>query len=116
MDIDEDKTEEVDIFYTQQGQVDGKKDNSTNTKNRFWHHAKASKIKGHWVAQLPVFSSDSLWAYGNVSYKLPTPVSGAGYYYGEYIAGRFVLSTLMQKVSPSKMKVSQTLASMKPQQ
>ena len=115
--IDEDKMEEVDIFYTQQGQVDGKKDNSTNTKNRFWHHAKASKIKGHWVAQLPVFSSDSpLWVYGNVTYKLPTPVSGAGYYYGEYTADRFVLSTLMQTVSPSQMKASQTLASMKPQQ
>jgi hypothetical protein len=116
LDIDEDKMEEVDIFYTQQGQVDGNKDNSTNTKNRFWHHAKARKIKGHWVAQLPVFSSDSpLWVYGNVSYKLPTPVSGAGYYYGEYNADRFVLSTLMQTVSPSQMKGSQTLASMKSQ-
>ena len=117
LDIDEDKMEEVDIFYTQQGQVDGKKDNSTNTKNRFWHHAKASKIKGHWVAQLPIFSSVSpLWVYGNVTYKLPSPVSGAGYYYGEYTADRFVLTSLMKTVSPSQMKASQMLTSMKPQQ
>ena len=117
LDIDEDKMEEVDIFYTQQGQVDGKKDNSTNTKNRFWHHAKASKIKGHWVAQLPIFSSVSpLWVYGNVTYKLPSPVSGAGYYYGEYTSDRFVLSSLMKTVSPSQMKASQMLTSMKPQQ
>ena len=117
LDIDEDKMEEVDIFYTQQGQVDGKKDNSTNTKNRFWHHAKASKIKGYWVAQLPIFSSESpLWVYGNVTYKLPSPVSGAGYYYGEYTSDRFVLSSLMKTVSPSQMKASQMLTSMKPQQ
>jgi hypothetical protein len=117
LDIDEDKMEEVDIFYTQQGQVDGKKDNSTNTKNRFWHHAKASKFKGHWVAQLPIFSSESpLWVYGNVTYKLPSPVSGAGYYYGEYTSDRFVLSSLMKTVSPSQMKASQILTSMKPQQ
>jgi hypothetical protein len=117
LDIDEDKMEEVDIFYTQQGQVDGKKDNSTNTKNRFWHHAKASKIKGYWVAQLPVFSSESpLWVYGNVTYKLPSSVSGAGYYYGEYTSDRFVLSSLMKTVSPSQMKASQMLTSMKPQQ
>ena len=117
LEIDEDKMEEVDIFYTQQGQVDGKKDNSTNTKNRFWHHAKASKIKGYWVAQLPIFSSESpLWLYGNVTYKLPSPVTGVGYYYGEYTADRFVLSSLMKTVSPSQLKASQMLTSMKPQQ
>ena len=33
----------VDIYYTQQGQIDGKRDDMTNTKKRFWHHAKAEK-------------------------------------------------------------------------
>jgi hypothetical protein len=115
--IDESEILSVDLFYTQQGQIDGLKDNSTNTKNRFWHHVKASKLRDNWGAELPIFSTTMpLWVYGNVTYKLPNPVSGAGYYYGEYTADRFVISSLMKVVSPSEMKASQSLVSMKPQQ
>ena len=55
--FDESKMLSVDVYYTQQGQIDGKKDNSTNTKNRFWHHAKATKYNNRqWTAQMPIFS------------------------------------------------------------
>lgn len=116
LDVDESNMLSVDIFYSQQGQVDGAKDNSNNTKNRFWHHVKASKLGDRWVARLPIFSSESpLWVYGNVTYGLPSPISGVGYYYGEYNADRFVLSSLMQTVSPTDLQRSQPLVSMEPQ-
>ena len=53
--LDETGMKEVDVYYTQQGQIDGKKDNSNNTKNRFWHHAKVFKSKGKWSTELPIF-------------------------------------------------------------
>jgi len=78
--LDEAGMKEVDVYYTQQGQTDGKKDNPNNTKNRFWHHAKVFKNKGKWSAELPIFSLESpLWVYANVTYELPKPISGAGY-------------------------------------
>ena len=115
--LDETGMKEVDVYYTQQGQIYGKKDNSNNTKNRFWHHAKVFKSKGKWSTELPIFSLESpLWVYANVTYELPKPISGAGYYYGEYTADRFVLSSLMQTASPSDLKASQIKASMKRQE
>ena len=45
----------VDIFYTQQGQIDGEKDNSTNTKNRFWHHSGVIKTNQKYSAKIPLF-------------------------------------------------------------
>ena len=105
----------IDIFYTQQGQMDGGKDNSTNTKNRFWHHSPVSKNMGEWTAQLPLFSLNKpLWVYGNVTYKLKKPVSGAGYYYGIYSAEKFTLSSLMNIYKPSFLQNSKVVASMKP--
>ena len=69
----------IDVFYSQQGQIDGKKDNSQNTKNRFWHHATVSTKEGKWEARLPIFSVEKpLWAYANVQYKLKKQIVGAG--------------------------------------
>ena len=58
----------IDVFYTQQAQTDGGKDNSNNTKNRFWHHSTVSKNNGKWAAHLNLFSVDKpLWVYANGS-------------------------------------------------
>ena len=53
-----------------------------------------------------------LWVYANVTYKLDKSVSGAGYYYGEYSADRFVLSSLIKTAKPSDLKSSDVVASL----
>ena len=106
----------IDVFYTQQGQTDGGKDNSNNTKNRFWHHSAVSKHNGKWAAHLHLFSVDKpLWVYANVSYKLKKPISGAGYYYGIYSANRFTLSSLMRVATSSELKKAGVVATLKQQ-
>ena len=109
------KISSIDVFYTQQGQVDGKKDNSANTKNRFWHHSPVGENQGKWVAKLPVHSVDlPLWVYANVSYELTSPIRGAGYYYGTYEAKTFTLSSLPALIKPDQLrnaKVSTSLDS-----
>ena len=50
-----------------------------------------------------------------MTYKLDKSVSGAGYYYGEYSADRFVLSSLIKTAKPSDLKSSDVVASLKPQ-
>ena len=106
----------IDVFYTQQGQTDGGKDNSNNTKNRFWHHSAVSKHNGKWAAHLHLFSVDKpLWVYANVSYKLKKPISGAGYYYGIYSANRFTLSSLMRVATSSELKKAGVVAKLKQQ-
>ena len=106
----------IDVFYTQQGQTDGGKDNSNNTKNRFWHHSAVSKHNGKWAAHLHLFSVDKpLWVYANVSYKLKKPISGAGYYYGIYSANRFTLSSLMRVSTSSELKKAGVVATLKQQ-
>ena len=65
----------VDVFYTQHGQVDGEKNDATNTKNRFWHHASIPLGKGKSAAHIHLPSVDKpLWVYANVRYKLENPV------------------------------------------
>ena len=115
LDFDESNMLSVDVYYTQQGQIDGKKDNSSNTKNRFWHHVKPLKRKNDWTAELPVFSLNSpLWVYANVSYELPKEISGAGYYYGDYTTKSFTISSLLKMISPSELKQSKVITSMQP--
>ena len=86
LEVDESQeVDSIDVFYTQQGQMDDEKDSSTNTKNRFWHYAQVSKHKKQWATELPLFSVEKpLWVYANVRYKLEKPIVGAGYYYGVY--------------------------------
>ena len=105
----------VDVFYTQQGQMDGLKDDPDNTKNRFWHHATTGNQGGTWVAKLPLLSTDKpLWAYANVVYPLDPPVSGAGYYYRLYTSDRFNLSSLMHMTTAEELKTSGVKATLQP--
>jgi len=105
----------VDVFYTQQGQMDGLKDDSGNTINRFWHHANAVKNGDVWTADLPLFSTDKpLWVYANVVYPLDKPIIGAGYYYGTYTTDRFNLSSLMSVAISDDLKAAGVKATLKP--
>jgi len=105
----------VDIFYTQQGQMDGQNDDTKNTINRFWHHATATTQGDAWTARLPVFSADRpLWVYANVSYPLEKSVSGVGYYYRAYTATNFNLSSLMQVATAADLKAAGVKATLQP--
>nr|BBC28705.1 fucoidan deacetylase [Luteolibacter algae] len=97
----------LEIYYTQQGQVDGKMDDRENTKARFWHFAKATKNGDAWTGELPLHSVEKpLWVYANVLYALDEPVSGAGYYYRDYTTDRFNVSSLMSMVSAAELAVA----------
>ncbi len=105
----------VDVFYTQHGQVDGEKNDATNTKNRFWHHASIPLGKGKSAAHVHLPSVDKpLWVYANVRYQLEKPVTGAGYYYGSYTANFFNLSSLMKTVSSVELKKAGVVSTLKP--
>ena len=116
VDVDESKPIEfIDVFYSQQGQLSNGKDNSENTKNRFWHHASVSKQNGKWTARMPIYSRNKpLWVFANVRYKLTEPIIGAGYYYGIYRTEDFNLSSLPKLIDSEKLQASQSLASLKP--
>jgi len=105
----------VDIFYTQQGQMEGEKNDRDNTKNRFWHHAVATQSSNTWTAKLPLLSTDKpLWVYANVTYPLAEPVTGAGYYYGPYATKAYNLSSRMHVATPDQLRADGVQASMKP--
>jgi hypothetical protein len=109
------QVEFIDVFYTQHGQMDGGKIDMTNTKNRFWHHASIPIGKGKPTVHIHLPSVDKpLWVYANVRYMLDKPVSGAGYYYGEYTADSYNLSSLMKTVSVDQLKKAGPVASLKP--
>jgi hypothetical protein len=105
----------VDVYYTQQGQKEGEKDNSGNTVNRFWHHAKSIKKGNKWIANLPLTSTNKpLWVYANVVYSLEQPVTGAGYYYGVYTAKTFNLSSHLHIITSGQLTEAGVKATMKP--
>ncbi len=95
----------VDIYYTQHGQLDGKRDDMYNTISRFWHYAHARVTGNVWTAKLPLSSIDKpLWVYANVRYPLEAPITGAGYYYARYTATQFNLSSALCSVTPAQLK------------
>ncbi|WP_146526703.1 hypothetical protein [Novipirellula artificiosorum] len=99
----------VDIFYTQQGQIDGEKDDRNNTTARFWHHVAGTSNGGGdgWTGKLPLLSTDKpLWVYANVTYALKETVTAAGYYFNTYSTDVFNLSSLMWMVSPEQLQES----------
>ena len=68
-----------------------------------------------WAASLPLPSVEKpLWVYANVVYALDPPVSGAGYYYGDYTADRFNLSSRMAMISPDELAAADVRATMEP--
>lgn len=94
----------VEIYYTQHGQAHGEKNFHENTKARYWHFVKPTRNGDSWTGELPLHSVEKpLWVYANVIYALDSPVSGAGYYHGNYTADRFNLSSLMSMVSAAEL-------------
>jgi len=105
----------VDVYYTQQGQPEGEKNDRENTMNRFWHHAVATQGGKTWTAKLPLLSTGKpLWVYANVLYPLDTPVTGAGYYYGPYTATTFNLSSTMRVATAEQLQEARVQATAKP--
>jgi pimeloyl-ACP methyl ester carboxylesterase len=94
----------VDVFYTQQGQANERPEDREITMHRFWRHAPAIEAEGTWTAKLPLHNTDKpLWVYANVLYPLDAPVSGVGYYYGDYTAKKFNLSSLLKMAAPDDL-------------
>ncbi|MEM0924507.1 MAG: dienelactone hydrolase family protein [Planctomycetota bacterium] len=88
--------ESVDVFFTRHGQSSDEKENRDNTMSRFWFHQSARQEGDRWKCQIDVEHADRpLWVYANVTYKLEPPITAAGYYYRNYTAKQFVLSSLM---------------------
>jgi len=102
----------VDVYYTQQGKAEG---DIQDHINQFWHHARAGFTDGVWSADLPLATAnEALWVYANVLYKLPRPVTGAGYYYGIYSTEYANLSSLLQIATPEQLSASGVKATLKP--
>ena len=105
----------VDVYYTQQGVEGGAGKLHENRINRYWHHAVAIKKGETWSAQLPVSDVDQpLWVYANVLYRLEKPISGAGYYYRNYTAETFNLSSLVKLIKPGGLKAAGVKATLSP--
>lgn len=105
----------VDIFYTQHGKPIETPTDRINSMHRFWHHADAVETNGEWQAKLPIATTDQpLWVFANVNYELEKPVTGAGYYYGEYTANSFNLSSLLKQVSPEELAAANVKPTHKP--
>ena len=105
----------VDVFYTQQGQPEGEKNDMDNTKCRFWHHAEQKHEGRGWIASLPWVSTDKpLWVYANIVYPIGESVTGAGYYYGPYTTEQFNLSSTMHIATPDQLKAAGVRATLKP--
>lgn len=105
----------IDIYYTQQG-VKGKTPPKREERtSRYWRHARTLQEFGQWKANLPISDlKKPLWAYANVTYKLPQEISGAGYYYQDYTSESFTLSSEPHLISPAELQeagVEETLSS-----
>ena len=105
----------VDVFYTQQGKANERPEDRETTMHRFWHHAKAVAANGTWTAKLPLRDMDKpLWVYANVVYPLDAPVAGVGYYYGDYTAKAFNLSSLLKRATPDELAAAGVRSTLKP--
>ncbi|MHC4330030.1 MAG: dienelactone hydrolase family protein [Planctomycetota bacterium] len=97
----------VDVFYTQHGKTDEGPEDMQNTVHRFWHHAETEQIDGVWKAKLPLSNVERpLWIYANITYPLDEPISGAGYYYGDYTAKSFNVSSILQVATSEELVVA----------
>jgi hypothetical protein len=99
----------VDVYFSQQPGPDAESKASVSQRQaispkRFWRHAVAKKAGADWVASLPIWdTSRPVLAYANVTYALPEPVIGAGYYHAKYTADTFVLSSALQTAEVSTL-------------
>ena len=105
----------VDIYYTQQGQLPGQRNDHENTMARFWHHAKATREGGSWQASLPLTTTGKpLWVYATVHYALEKPITGAGYYYAIYTAKAFALSSRLLIATADQLQAAGVKATAPP--
>lgn len=110
----------VDVYYTQHGKQGETPFDRDLTTNRFWHHVKPalnneSAKDGTLTAELPISSVDEpLMAYANVSYELDESITGAGYYYGTYVAESFNLSSLVSTAWRNELASSGVIATLNP--
>ena len=105
----------VNIFYTQNGKANETPQDREDTMHRFWRNATAVNKNGIWTAKLPVSTTDKpLWVYANIAYPLEKPVTGAGYYYGQYVAESFNISSLLKTATPEQLKTSEVAATLQP--
>ncbi len=105
----------IDIYYTQQGKANETAADREHTVHRFWHHVAAQPSNGRWTGTLPISNTQQpLWVYANVTYQLPTPVAGAGYYYRIYSATSFNLSSELHAVSAQQLQSAGVRATRKP--
>ena len=108
--------QKVEVYFTQQGILQERgeaKDDSANTKHRFWKFVKPAKsvLQNQWVATLPIFDvGRPLWAFANVFYRTDEKITGAGYYYGTYQTEHFVLTSLLQTIPAEQLRKSGTEA------
>ena len=107
----------IDVYYTQDVPADGSPEQHEDVMHRFWHHAEAGRAEadraeadradGAWVAKLPVGAIDRpLWVFASVEYSMDVPVTGAGYYYAEYTATTFCVSSLLEKFTPDQLRAA----------
>ena len=105
----------IDVFYTQDGLPDEISSDRLITKNRFWHHASATKSDSGWQASLPIGDVNKpLWAYVNVTYPLEQSVSGAGYYYSTFTTEYYNLSSLLEIRTPQELQSAGAKATLTP--
>jgi hypothetical protein len=105
----------VDVFYTQHGKTDEGPEDMRNTVHRFWHHAETEQIGGVWTARLPLSNIEKpLWVYANITYPLDEPISGAGYYYGDYTAESFNVSSMLQVATAEELAAAGVRATREP--
>ena len=94
----------MDVYYTQHGKADETSSDREDTMTRFWHHPTTVKQGDNWTARLPLHGTDNpLWVYANVRYAMDAPVVGAGYYYREFVATDFNISSLLDQVSAKEL-------------
>ena len=106
----------VDFYYTQNAvpQADLGKKNLPRSAH-FWRHAAGMKSGGVWTAKLPMSGDDRpVWVFVNVTYPLKSPVSGAGYYYGDYTTDRFTISSRLLAAEAGELKAAGVKAAFLP--
>lgn len=106
----------VDFYYTQQAiPKSNYRSKALPRPAHFWRHAAAKKSGQVWVAKLPLADADRpVWAFANVTYPLEAPVSAAGYYYGDYTADCFTISSRLLAAEPSELQAAGVKASFPP--
>ena len=105
----------VDVYYSQPRPMDAGAKPADDYKHRFWRHAQATRKGDVWQVALPLIADDQpLRVYANVRYALPKPVISAGYYYAIRSADEFVLSSVLQTVSPAQLQAAEVQVTLRP--